>query len=165
MSAAVRGWNAGALGTRAKNPGTRTTPAFVTGFSLGNRRFRNCRRYPLDCHTMVVAGRARGPALTERRFPPPWTVEDIGAAFVVTDSAGQKSAYVYFEGEARVGMQLMRLVTNYLVVRGQRYCKMGRHSPDSQCRAPCYKSPDERGWRDDGAWGCGPGGGWYCVFG
>jgi hypothetical protein len=21
-----------------------------------------------------------------RRFPPPWTVEDIGAAFVVTDS-------------------------------------------------------------------------------
>jgi hypothetical protein len=32
-----------------------------------------------------------------RRFPPPWTVEDIGAAFVVTDSAGQKLAYVYFE--------------------------------------------------------------------
>jgi len=39
----------------------------------------------------------------------------------------------------------MKLVTNYLVVRGQRYCKMGRHSPDSQCQAPCYKSPDERG--------------------
>jgi hypothetical protein len=34
-----------------------------------------------------------------RRFPPPWTVEDIGAAFVVTDSAGQKLAYVYFEDE------------------------------------------------------------------
>ena len=32
-----------------------------------------------------------------RRFPPPWSVEDIGAAFVVTDSAGQKLAYVYFE--------------------------------------------------------------------
>jgi hypothetical protein len=26
--------------------------------------------------------------VTPRRFPPPWTVEDIGAAFVVTDSAG-----------------------------------------------------------------------------
>jgi hypothetical protein len=26
--------------------------------------------------------------VTTRRFPPPWTVEDIGAAFVV-DSAGQ----------------------------------------------------------------------------
>jgi hypothetical protein len=24
------------------------------------------------------------------RFPPPWTVEDIGAAFVVMDSAGRK---------------------------------------------------------------------------
>ena len=35
----------------------------------------------------------------EHRFPPPWTVEDIGAAFVVTDSAGQKLAYVYFEDE------------------------------------------------------------------
>jgi hypothetical protein len=34
-----------------------------------------------------------------RRFPPPWTVEDIGAAFVVTDSAGQKLTYVYFEDE------------------------------------------------------------------
>jgi hypothetical protein len=34
-----------------------------------------------------------------RRFPPPWTVEDIGAAFVVKDSAVQKLAYVYFEDE------------------------------------------------------------------
>ena len=30
---------------------------------------------------------------------PPWSVEDIGAAFVVIDSAGQKLAYVYFEDE------------------------------------------------------------------
>ena len=36
---------------------------------------------------------------TPRRFPPPWTVEDIGAAFVVMDSAGQKLAHVYFEDE------------------------------------------------------------------
>jgi hypothetical protein len=35
--------------------------------------------------------------MAARRFPPPWSVEDIGAAFVVTDSAGQKLAYVYFE--------------------------------------------------------------------
>jgi hypothetical protein len=25
-----------------------------------------------------------------RHLPPPWTVEDIGAAFIVKDSAGQK---------------------------------------------------------------------------
>jgi hypothetical protein len=37
--------------------------------------------------------RERGSALRpmpQRRFPPPWSVEDIGAAFVVKDSAGQK---------------------------------------------------------------------------
>jgi hypothetical protein len=34
-----------------------------------------------------------------RRFPPPWSVENIGAAFVVTDGVGQKLAYVYFEDE------------------------------------------------------------------
>jgi hypothetical protein len=37
--------------------------------------------------------------MPERRFPPPWTVEDIGAAFVVTDSGGQQLAYVDFEDE------------------------------------------------------------------
>jgi len=30
--------------------------------------------------------------MSERRFAPPWSVEDIGAAFVVKDSAGQKLA-------------------------------------------------------------------------
>jgi hypothetical protein len=34
-----------------------------------------------------------------QRFPPPWSVEDIGAAFVVKDSARQQLAYVYFEDE------------------------------------------------------------------
>jgi len=36
--------------------------------------------------------------MTARRFPPPpWSVKDIGAAFVVIDSAGQKLSYVYYE--------------------------------------------------------------------
>jgi hypothetical protein len=34
-----------------------------------------------------------------RRFPPPWSIEDIGAAFVVKDGGGQKLAYVYYEEE------------------------------------------------------------------
>ncbi len=37
--------------------------------------------------------------MPSRRFPPPWSVEDIDAAFVVKDSAGQKLAYVYYEEE------------------------------------------------------------------
>jgi hypothetical protein len=35
----------------------------------------------------------------ERRFPPPWIVDESDACFVVIDSAGQKLAYVYFEDE------------------------------------------------------------------
>jgi hypothetical protein len=37
--------------------------------------------------------------LAERRFPPPWCVEELEACFVVKDDAGQKLAYVYFEEE------------------------------------------------------------------
>jgi hypothetical protein len=34
-----------------------------------------------------------------RRFPPPWTVEETRACFIVTDGNGQKLAYVYCEDE------------------------------------------------------------------
>ncbi|MGB6288143.1 MAG: hypothetical protein WBG18_27585 [Xanthobacteraceae bacterium] len=34
--------------------------------------------------------------MPERRFPPPWSIEDLGPCFVVKDSAGQKLSYVYF---------------------------------------------------------------------
>ncbi|MGB5180904.1 MAG: hypothetical protein WBO12_01735 [Xanthobacteraceae bacterium] len=34
-----------------------------------------------------------------RRFPPPWTVEELEACFVVRDGNGQQLAYVYFEDE------------------------------------------------------------------
>jgi hypothetical protein len=37
--------------------------------------------------------------LAARRFPAPWSIEDIGAAFVVRDSTGQQLAYIYFEDE------------------------------------------------------------------
>ena len=42
------------------------------------------------------------------RFPPTWTVEDIDAAFVVTDSGGQKLAYVYFEDPRAAAKPLTR---------------------------------------------------------
>jgi hypothetical protein len=39
--------------------------------------------------------------MTPRRFPPPWSVEELHAhaCFVVRDQNGQKLAYVYFEDE------------------------------------------------------------------
>jgi hypothetical protein len=39
--------------------------------------------------------------VTERRFPPPWSVEELDAhaCLVVRDDNGQKLAYVYFEDE------------------------------------------------------------------
>jgi hypothetical protein len=35
-----------------------------------------------------------------RRFPPPWSVEELHACFVVRDDSGQKLAYLYFEDES-----------------------------------------------------------------
>ena len=34
-----------------------------------------------------------------RRFPPPWSVEEQAACFVVRDHNGQQLAHVYFEDE------------------------------------------------------------------
>src|ERR1700757_538361 len=35
--------------------------------------------------------------MTERSFPPPWSVDELEACFVVKNGAGQKLAYVYYE--------------------------------------------------------------------
>ena len=37
--------------------------------------------------------------MSPRRFPPPWSVEEQGACFVVRDQNGQALAYVYFESD------------------------------------------------------------------
>ena len=37
--------------------------------------------------------------MTARRFPPPWTVEDHLACFIVKDANGLAVSYVYFESE------------------------------------------------------------------
>jgi hypothetical protein len=36
---------------------------------------------------------------SNRRFPPPWTVEELDACFIVKDSSGQKLGYFYYEEE------------------------------------------------------------------
>jgi hypothetical protein len=43
------------------------------------------------------------PLIAARRFPPPWSVEEQAACFIVTDTTGQKLAYVYFEDEPGPG--------------------------------------------------------------
>ena len=34
-----------------------------------------------------------------RRFPPPWSIEERPACFIVSDANGQALAYVYYEEE------------------------------------------------------------------
>ena len=46
-----------------------------------------------------MAGTVVKPTAEPRRFPPPWTVEELNTAFVVRDDNGQKLAYVHFEDE------------------------------------------------------------------
>jgi len=60
--------------------------------------------------------------MTQRRFPPPWSVEEQEACFVVRDHDGQALACVYFEdepGRQAAAKQLTkdearRIVTNFV---------------------------------------------------
>ena len=47
--------------------------------------------------------------MTTRRFPPPWSIEEQSACFVVRDHNGQALAYVYFEDEpgAEIGGEII----------------------------------------------------------
>ena len=51
---------------------------------------------------MRLQSRVSDSAMTdkpERHFPPPWSVEETDACFIVRDANGQALAYVYFEEE------------------------------------------------------------------
>jgi hypothetical protein len=37
--------------------------------------------------------------MPQRRFPPPWSIEELAECFIVRDANGQALAYVYFEDE------------------------------------------------------------------
>jgi hypothetical protein len=37
--------------------------------------------------------------MAERRFPPPWSIEQLEECLVVADANGQHLAYVYFDDE------------------------------------------------------------------
>jgi hypothetical protein len=50
---------------------------------------------PLPAPALATAIRAA--AAAPRRFPPPWSVEETDACFIVRDANGQALACVYFE--------------------------------------------------------------------
>jgi hypothetical protein len=53
-----------------------------------------------DGRASLSAQSGNGAILTPmRRFPPPWTIEETDACFIVRDSTRQALAYVYFEDE------------------------------------------------------------------
>ena len=45
----------------------------------------------------------------QRRFPPPWTVEEMTEAFAIRDATGQALGYIYFEEEPGRRMTMKRL--------------------------------------------------------
>ena len=56
-----------------------------------------------------------GAAMTERRFPPPWTAEVTPNCFIVRDANGQALSYIYYESEpftllrsSRIGSRINR---------------------------------------------------------
>jgi DNA-binding LacI/PurR family transcriptional regulator len=59
--------------------------------------------------------------MNSRRFPPPWSVEELDACFVVIDSAGQELAYVCFEDEPG-RRSAAKLLTKDEARRIARYC-------------------------------------------
>jgi hypothetical protein len=48
--------------------------------------------------------------MNTRRFPPPWTVEQIPGGYKVMDAAGQSLAYVY-GGESRADADIAKVLT------------------------------------------------------
>jgi hypothetical protein len=44
-----------------------------------------------------------------RRFPPPWTVDELNESFAIKDANGQNLAYVYFEEESQRRLSTKRL--------------------------------------------------------
>ena len=67
---------------------------FPTTWPTGSRAAR-----PLHRRVAQDRGPLSRVVTDPRRFPPPWSVEETGACFIVRDATGQALAYVYFDEE------------------------------------------------------------------
>jgi len=54
---------------------------------------------PILLQRAVGGTRVSEAVQTNRHFPPPWSVEELEACFIVLDASGQKLGYFYFEEE------------------------------------------------------------------
>jgi hypothetical protein len=62
-----------------------------------------------------------------RRFPPPWSIEEGAACFIIRDHDNQALAYVYYENEAG------RRSSGKLLTRDEAFCsgRLFKSGPDS----------------------------------
>jgi hypothetical protein len=62
---------------------------------------------------------------SRRRFPPPWTVEDHLARFIVKDRTGQALAHIYYEDTGQPAAAKLLIV--WIVSESERRGPFGRN--------------------------------------
>jgi hypothetical protein len=88
---------------------------------------------------------------SDRRFPPPWSVEEQDACYVVRDRGGQRLAYVYFKDEPGPAfflfqMQLMKARLRYQIGRSANWLASSSRPRQWSRRSPIPPyPPDEAG--------------------
>src|SRR5215831_4694331 len=95
--------------------------------------------------------------ISPRRFPPPWSVEEQDACYVVRDHDGQQLAYVYYENEPGRRSAAKLLTKDEARRIAANIAKLPRSSvPRSSCTVvrphsfvreatwPCYLMPASR---------------------
>jgi hypothetical protein len=76
--------------------------------------------------------------MTERRFPPPWSIEERREPFIVKD--GQQIAYLYFEDEPQRQMSMRRLSRDEAFLLAVNIAKLPkRAATDIEGRPPAAK--------------------------